>query len=471
VIEFALTLQESHLTVVREHLLRSDKKERVAYIIFRKSKTNRDPWSGQERYSFLSREVTLVLDDQLLSHTETHVTWPTNSVVQALKRAQIVGGVLAIVHSHPMGSLFFSSQDDLNEVDLIRLAQNRSGSREQLISIVVTPDQRPLARLWHGKRKKSNFEMVRVLGNRFRFHHGRHRKSATTTPFHRQILAFGKGLTEDLQTLRIGIVGCGATGSAVAMLLARLGVGHLLLIDRDTVEETNLNRLHGAGKKDARAHRPKTAVVSRMIRSMGLGTEVRAIRAWIGDPKCRDALKACDVVFGCTDDHDGRLLLNRFAYYYLVPVIDLGLAIEVTNTEPPKVQALDGRVTVLFPGNPCLLCRGIVDPNRAMAEALKRTNPAEYQKRKAEAYVLGEGNPNPAVVTFTTEVATMAVNELLHRMTGYRGEHGDDAQRVRLFHRMHDLRPGAESLESCPVCGSQENWGMGDVEPFLGRVG
>jgi molybdopterin/thiamine biosynthesis adenylyltransferase len=176
-------------------------------------------------------------------------------------------------------------------------------------------------------------------------------------------------------------------------------------------------------------------------------------------------------VFGCTDDHEGRFLLNRFAYFYLAPVIDLGLAIQVTNSDPPRVQALDGRVTVLFPGNPCLISRGIVDPRRALAEALKRTNPREYEKRKAEAYVLGEGDPNPAVVTFTTEVATMAVNELLHRITGYRGIGGENAQRVRLFHRMHDLRPGVESQEDCAVCGSDDSWGLGDTEPFLGRVG
>ena len=38
------------------------------------------------------------------------------------------------------------------------------------------------------------------------------------------------------------------------------------------------------------------------------------------------AEKACDVIFGCIDDHDGRLLLNRLVYFYLIPVIDMGLA-------------------------------------------------------------------------------------------------------------------------------------------------
>src|SRR3712207_6906598 len=49
--------------------------------------------------------------------------------------------------------------------------------------------------------------------------------------------------SSDLRKLRIGIVGCGGTGSAVAMLLARLGVGQLALFDNDIVDQTNLNRL------------------------------------------------------------------------------------------------------------------------------------------------------------------------------------------------------------------------------------
>ena len=73
---------------------------------------------------------------------------------------------------------------------------------------------------------------------------------------------------------------------------------------------------------------------------------------------------------------------------------------------------------------------------------MKRERPEEYERRKAEAYVIGAGNPNPAVVMFTTEVATMAVNELLNRMHGYRSEPAS-ANLVRQFHRMTDFRPGA----------------------------
>ena len=251
---------------------------------------------------------------------------------------------------------------------------------------------------------------------------------------------------------------------------ARLGVAQILLIDNDIVDQTNLNRLHGANQTDADAMRPKVEVVARAITELGLGVRAAPINAWVDDPACRDALKCCDVVFGCTDDHDGRSFINRFAYYYLAPVIDIGLAIDVNDATVPEINALDGRVTVLMPEHTCLMCQEVIDPKVAADQALKRKNPAEYEKRKAEAYVFGEGNPSPAVVTFTTELACMGVNELIHRLQGFRGEDGHAPNRVRKFHLNEDRRPGRAPQNYCQVCGSDENWGVGDVEPFIGRV-
>lgn len=52
-----------------------------------------------------------------------------------------------------------------------------------------------------------------------------------------------------------------------------------------------------------------------------------------------------------------------------------------------------------------MICRGISDPVRARDEDLKRRDPVEFERRKAEAYVMGAGNPAPAVVTFPTFAA------------------------------------------------------------------
>lgn len=469
---YSLNMRDEDFGALKAHLIRGDGRERAAYLLCRSAHAEEDPWERQAHERFLVTGVRPVPDEDTIESTQARVTWLTRSFVKALKEAEQTGQVVAVVHNHPSGYARFSPQDDDNEPDLLQGALNRNGPETRILSIIMTPDDRLIGRVWLHPSETGHEALasIKIVGPRIGLHFpGRH-DAADRRAFHRQALAFGPALNQDLRQLRVGIVGCGGTGSAVAMLLARLGVGQIALFDNDIVDQTNLNRLHGAHQSDADAMLPKVDVVAREIAAMGLGIRVSRFNAWVGDPACRDALRSCDLLFGCTDDHDGRMFLNRFAYYYSTPVIDIGLAIEVGGGEPPEIVSLDGRVTALGPGSTCLLCREIISPAVAADQALKRKHPAEYEKRKAEAYVRGEGNPSPAVVTFTTELACMGVNELIHRLQGFRGVDGHADNRVRKFHLGVDRRLAHPPKEWCPLCASRELWGKGDAEPFLGRV-
>ncbi len=469
---YSLTLRDEHLGEICNHLWRPDGFEHVAYVLCTEAEIRVDPWDRERHRKFLSYEVIPVHDEQVIESKPHFITWRTATFVAALKRAESRNQIVAIAHNHGAGMLQFSPQDDGNELDLSELAVKRNGAGTPILSLILTADKVLGGRIWLHPNPKGHaaLRLIRVVGKEFALHYPGRGAGVLAAAFHRQALAFGHALNQDLATLRIGIVGCGGTGSAVAMLLARLGVGQLVLIDNDIVDRTNLNRLHGARQADADAMLPKVTAVARAITEVGLGVRVVPIEAWVGDPGCRDALRACDIIFGCTDDNEGRLFLSRFAYYYLTPVVDLGLVIDMSRTDPPEIRCLDGRVTVLTPSYACLACRGVVDNAAAQSEALRRNNPAEYERRKAEAYVIGEGDPRPAVVTFTTEVATMAVNEMLHRLQGFRGPNGAVMQRVRKFHLGEDFRPGCSPTPGCRICDDSAVWGKGDVEPFLDRV-
>lgn len=464
---YSATFREGHERALRDHLIRDDGCERAAYVLFNTAAIRFDPWDRQAHLKLISASVIPVPEDQIVESTPTLVTWRTASFIAALKKAEANGQIVSIVHNHPRGFPLFSVQDDVNEPELVQLAQNRNGADTQLASFIVTPEGISTGRIWLNPKYHQPMRMIRISGDRLRLQYAV-RPVAVGAAFDRQALAFGPALTQDLRQLRIGVVGCGGTGSAVAMLLARLGVGHVLLIDNDIVDATNLNRLHGARQADADAMRTKVEVVARAITELGLGVKVVTKEAWVGDVECRDALRSCDIVFGCTDDNDGRLFLNRLALFYHIPVFDLGLHMMPSEDPASGFQALDGRVTLVSAGKPCLACRGVVRPALAAEEAMKRENPGLYERRKAEAYVIGAGNPNPAVVTFTTEVATMAVNELLNRLHGYRGEQSA-ASVVRQFHRMTDFNPGAKPIAGCRLCDRDTYWGRGDMEPFLDR--
>ena len=126
--------------------------------------------------------------------------------------------------------------------------------------------------------------------------------------------------------MRVGVVGCGGTGSAVLEQLARLGVGSLTFVDHDVVTPTNITRIHGSTIADV--DRPKVEMMRDHLADIGLGTELNPVEGNVTRREVMEQLRGCDVVFGYTDDDGGRAVLSRLAYWYLLPVIDMGVIIK-----------------------------------------------------------------------------------------------------------------------------------------------
>lgn len=467
---YTLTIRAMHLDQIAAAIRPANGHEGLAYLLMGVADIQADPWTGQPTRKLLSHDVIPLGEEDSVTSSEQHVQCRTRTLAKVLKRAKAEEMVVGVVHSHPQGIDFFSPQDDADEPYLVELAQNRNGPDTELLSLVLTQAGSLFGRVWQNMMDHQPLDLIGVIGDRINLHFDDRINGETIESFHRQALAFGPVLNSDLAALRVGIVGCGATGSATAMLLARMGVQRFFVIDQDVVETTNLSRLHGATMQDALARVPKVAVLKRHIEGMGLRANVVVFRGWVGDEDCRDGLRSCDVVFGCTDDHDGRLLLNRLAYFYLTPVFDMGIKIDVSPDDPPRILDAAGRVTALMPGTRCLICRNTVNRRTAAEEQLRRDNPDEYGWQRGQQYVEGGGGPAPAVVTLTTDVACMAVDELVHRLTGYRRA-GSVSHRVRKYHLNEDKKPGPSKVDVCPICLSPMYWGRGDMVPFLDRVG
>lgn len=463
---FSLICTEEHEAALRAALFETAGVEGAAYVLFKEARIGADPWDRRAHTKLLVLDVIPIVP---MSASAKHVTWDTKTFVALLQRSQKDELVIGIAHSHTGTLEDFSSQDDDNEAELFRTAATRNGAEAKLVSMLFCAKGHIRARVWQYPKHKTMARAVTVIGERIQIHKPEHPAPAAPA-FARQVLAFGPALIDQLKGLRVAVVGAGGTGSATAPLLARAGVGQVAIIDDDIVEVTNLNRLHGATQADADAMRAKADVVAGSIAAMGLGTRVVPLRGWVNAPHIRDALKASDVVLCCTDDHAGRVFLNRLAYFYLIPVLDMGLALAVAMPPATGMADISARVTTVMPPEPCLLCRGAVDLDEAREENLRRQNPTEYERSKREAYVRGEGNPNPAVVTFTTETACMAVNELLNRIVGFRKRNmGFEIRRRFLY--AEDRATSGRARPSCPICGTRNVWGLGDVDPFLDVVG
>src|SRR5262249_23324785 len=140
--------------------------------------------------------------------------------------------------------------------------------------------------------------------------------STTSTRFERQIRALGSDGHAQLRATTIGVVGAGGLGAHVIQQLAHLGIGHLVVIDPDRVSTTNLSRLVGARRRDARLRRRKTHVARRMVGNIGGPTRVTTVFGSATDAEPARALLDCDVIIGCTDTQWSRTILNAIAYQY-----------------------------------------------------------------------------------------------------------------------------------------------------------
>ncbi len=129
--------------------------------------------------------------------------------------------------------------------------------------------------------------------------------------YSRQVLfpGIGEAGQQLLRRAHVAIVGVGATGAATAGLLARAGVGHLTLIDRDFVEPSNLQRQTLFDEDDARAALPKAEAARRHLARINSGVHVTAHIADLVPLNAADLLSA-DLVLDCTDNFETRYLIN-----------------------------------------------------------------------------------------------------------------------------------------------------------------
>jgi len=130
--------------------------------------------------------------------------------------------------------------------------------------------------------------------------------------YSRQILFSGIGAEgqQRLLAARVLIVGCGALGSAHAESLARAGVGHLRIVDRDFVEPSNLQRQTMFTESDAEQRLPKAIAAANHLRQINSEIEIEPHILDLNYSNVEHLLEGCDVVIDGTDNFATRYLVN-----------------------------------------------------------------------------------------------------------------------------------------------------------------
>jgi adenylyltransferase/sulfurtransferase len=117
------------------------------------------------------------------------------------------------------------------------------------------------------------------------------------------------------------LLGCGALGSVVANLLSRAGVGHLVIVDRDIVEETNLQRQLLFDERDAAEGLPKAEAARRRIADINSGIRVTAVVDNIEHGNIARYAKGADLLIDGLDNLETRYLANDYAVREGVPYV------------------------------------------------------------------------------------------------------------------------------------------------------
>lgn len=418
-------------------------------------------------FRLLGVSIRWVPEGAYLERKSDRLSIASEGYVPALGEAEERGAVAIWLHTHPgMTSVpspsTYDEEVDRQIKDLFRL---RTDS-DCYATLIVSPRPGGLCfsgRLHIGEEPPVSIDRLWLVGETWRLVRSfDDAASALPEVFDRNVRAFGADIQATLGDLRIAVVGAGGTGSAVAEQLVRLGVRRLLLIDVDALSASNVTRVYGSLPGDV--GRAKVDVLRDHLMAIAPDLACGAERSMITLERTARMLTGCDLVFGCTDDNAGRLVLSRLSTYHLTPVIDMGVLL--SSKDGGRLTGIDGRVTVLTPGAACLVCRNRVDLARAATELL---TPEERKRLESEGYAPALGGREPAVVAFTTSVAAAAVGELLERLIGY----GPTPRPNEILIRWHDREIStnrAEPNRGHYCAHASGKWGAGNAQPFLEQV-
>lgn len=156
---------------------------------------------------------------------------------------------------------------------------------------------------------------------------------------------FGVAGQERLGKAAALVVGCGALGCTIADGLVRAGVGRVVIVDRDVVEETNLQRQVLFDERDAREGVPKVEAAARRLRAVNSGIVIEPVVADVSGRNVESLVDGMDVVVDGTDNFQTRYLVNDACVKLGVPLVYGGVVGTV------------GMGMTIRPGkSPCLRC-------------------------------------------------------------------------------------------------------------------
>ena len=368
------------------------------------------PSTGRSRRTGLVYDVLLPEDGERLLHG--NASFQPGYMARSIRRAMEDQAGLAFMHSHlNKGWQGMSPTDVVAERDVLAYPAGATGL--PLLGMTIGVDGYWSARFWEkcgDEMTRHQCRKVRVVGpDNYRVYFD---DRIEPPPERREVLrrtfdTWGPDAQRNISRLRVGIVGLGSVGCIVAEAMARIGISKITLIDPDSVEEHNLDRLLYASEADI--GKSKVDLAERKIRHHSTSDDVQitALTLSIHERAAYEAAVDCDVLFSCVDRPVGRDVLNFIAYAHLIPVVDGGVAVQ---TQKDYLHSAHWRSHIVSPGRQCMRCNGQYNTGMVVTELDGSLDDPSYISTLPEGTRVGNQNVFP----FSLSLAAMEVNMMLH---------------------------------------------------------
>jgi molybdopterin-synthase adenylyltransferase len=373
----SLAMTADTAQLLRHHLDRPDGQEDICLVTYW-------PSTGAARRTGLITSV--ITPNPGERHVHGNASIEGEYVLRAAAIAHARGEGLGLCHSHPGGRGWqqMSAPDWDAEASFANLVRELTG--HPLIGITYAGHDRSWsARHWDigtGTDVEPTYCVnVRVIGDTLDVTWN---NDLVPTPHsgptqRRSASCWGPNVHADLTRRKVLVVGAGSVGLDVALRLAATGMNTVGVMDFDSVEAGNLDRLIGASSIDAALGRAKVNLARRLM--LAAATTRNPTFEFYEHSLCEpDGLAIAldyDLIICCVDRPWARAVLNEIAYTDLVPVIDGGIAIDVFD-DGHGMRNATWRSHVIRPGRPCLVCNEQLNVSDVALDIQGLLNDPEY---------------------------------------------------------------------------------------------
>lgn len=440
-----------------EHIRRGERQEDLCFGLWR-------PSTGKRRTTAIV--FRLLLPDDGERDLNGNASFFGVYLARVVRTACQAGAGLVFMHNHLTPGWQPMSVED-ERAERSRIAPPARTTGHPTVGLTLGTDGRWSARFWLRRGRSFRREwcrQVRVVGEegfRTTRRPGASENLRVNRTQWRTVSTWGAEAHADLENLRVGVVGVGSVGCMVAETLARMGVRRLTLVDADSVEPHNLDRLLYAGRSDI--GKAKVRLAARHLRRHATAEDFRVTElvGRIEESDCYLAALDCDLLFAAVDRPLPKDVVNHIAFVHCVPVIFGGIyAAAKTNG---RLGQASWSVVTVDPERRCLRCDGQYTTSDVTMERDGSLDRPEYVRRL-------DGAAGPArgqnVFPFSANLASLMVLEMVRLVVG-------EAWWPNTGHRMQfdlmrrTLSTGRDSCrEHCSVM-ARKTLGDQSAYPFL----